>query len=251
MNLSHVERYFADFLSVMESKNKISLHSGGGDWNGIPPDIEIPPNLFIVGTVNIDETTYMFSPKVLDRSNVIEFRISYLEMKEYLEGIKVIDLENLKHKGANMSAGFINLANDGIVESKDKSDINIELMKFFSELRKTGAEFGYRSASEILRFAVIINKIDPMWEVSDIIDVAIMQKLLPKVHGSKRKLEPILKVLASLCLQEGQKLEDFLNTGGDINFSEDVNIKYPISLEKILRMLDNLRSNGFTSYAEA
>jgi 5-methylcytosine-specific restriction endonuclease McrBC GTP-binding regulatory subunit McrB len=34
----------------------------------------LPPNLYIIGSVNIDETTYMFSPKVLDRAFTIEFR---------------------------------------------------------------------------------------------------------------------------------------------------------------------------------
>ena len=84
MNLSHVERYFADFLSVMESKNEIALHSGDGDWDGIPPKTGFPKNLFIIGTVNIDETTYMFSPKVLDRASVIEFRVTAEEMGSYL-----------------------------------------------------------------------------------------------------------------------------------------------------------------------
>ena len=73
MNLSHVERYFADFLSTMESKNTIPLHKIDNEINNIPKTIKLPPNLFIVGTVNIDETTYMFSPKVLDRANTIEF----------------------------------------------------------------------------------------------------------------------------------------------------------------------------------
>ena len=44
MNLSHVERYFADFLSVMETKRKIALHSGDKDWNGIPAEIGFPKN---------------------------------------------------------------------------------------------------------------------------------------------------------------------------------------------------------------
>ena len=66
MNLSHVERYFADFLSAIESGESIPLY-------GNEEDLEIPDNLFIIGTVNVDETTYMFSPKVLDRANTIEF----------------------------------------------------------------------------------------------------------------------------------------------------------------------------------
>ena len=50
----------------------------------VPASIGIPKNLFIIGTVNIDETTYMFSPKVLDRASVIEFRVSQIEMNKYL-----------------------------------------------------------------------------------------------------------------------------------------------------------------------
>ncbi|MDO5815762.1 MAG: hypothetical protein Q4Q18_08985, partial [Methanobrevibacter sp.] len=66
MNLSHVERYFADFLSAIESGEEIPLY-GNSDA------LTLPDNLFIVGTVNVDETTYMFSPKVLDRANTLEF----------------------------------------------------------------------------------------------------------------------------------------------------------------------------------
>ena len=66
MNLSHVERYFADFLSAIESGEEIPLY-------GKDETLELPSNLFIIGTVNVDETTYMFSPKVLDRANTIEF----------------------------------------------------------------------------------------------------------------------------------------------------------------------------------
>ncbi len=91
MNLSHVERYFADFLSVMESKDDkgFLLHSDEVRTdtanNSIPNTIRLPKNLFIIGTVNIDETTYMFSPKVLDRASVIEFRVTKDEMKTYLK----------------------------------------------------------------------------------------------------------------------------------------------------------------------
>lgn len=87
MNLSHVERYFSDFLSAMEARQgMIWLHNEGPrddpefrlprfehDPSGVPRELLYPPNLFVIGTVNIDETTYMFSPKVLDRAHVIEF----------------------------------------------------------------------------------------------------------------------------------------------------------------------------------
>lgn len=252
MNLSHVERYFADFLSVMESKTEIALHYGTGEWNGVPSKIGFPKNLFIIGTVNIDETTYMFSPKVLDRANVIEFRVTAIEMAKYLTDFSEIKLEILKGMGKEMANNFIQLALDKhIIENEKERGLIIEsLNNFFSELKKCGAEFGYRSAYEIIRFTGVAKKLDASWEDEEIIDAAIMQKLLPKVHGSRRKLEPILKRLGTLCLQNDEKIEDYISKS-EIDFEEKTKIKYPISLEKILRMYQNLISNGFTSYAEA
>lgn len=250
MNLSHVERYFADFLSVMESKNKIALHSGDNDWNDVPAQIGFPNNLFIIGTVNIDETTYMFSPKVLDRASVIEFRVTANEMKTYLDSNAEINLENLKAEGKNMAESFVELAKDSSLEVTDEEGLNKTMMSFFAELKKTGAEFGYRSASEILRFTAVANKLDAEWKQDEITDAAIMQKLLPKVHGSRRKLEPVLKTLGALCLQSGEKMDYYISKS-EIDFTERTKIKYPVSLEKILRMYQSLISNGFTSYAEA
>jgi hypothetical protein len=99
MNLSHVERYFSSFLSLMEadtsvgsagrfdlvSRDDVALIAEILDPNRYPMEVEaaktlataqsglpLPANVFVVGTVNVDETTYMFSPKVLDRSFVRE-----------------------------------------------------------------------------------------------------------------------------------------------------------------------------------
>lgn len=250
MNLSHVERYFADFLSVMESKNKISLHSGTDTWGSVPANIQFPKNLFIIGTVNIDETTYMFSPKVLDRANVIEFRVTAEEMENFFQNKPVINLKNLEGLGSTMAGNFISMAEDENLEL-DSAELKETLMNFFEQLQRTGAEFGYRSASEILRFATIVKKIEPGFSMTNTIDAAIMQKLLPKVHGSRRKLEPILKTLGTLCLQDGQSFDTLFKARREIDLSDDERIKFPISFEKILRMNDNLLNNGFTSFAEA
>src|SRR5947199_3810228 len=64
MNLSHVERYFADLLSAIESHERIPLYAGNPrrlSGKELPRSLDVPSNLFILGTVNIDETTYMFS----------------------------------------------------------------------------------------------------------------------------------------------------------------------------------------------
>ncbi len=84
MNLAKVEYYFSDFLSAMVSGTPMELH---GVAEGVyiesddgtvlvPPSLKVPDNVFFTGTVNVDETTYMFSPKVLDRANTIEFNKS-------------------------------------------------------------------------------------------------------------------------------------------------------------------------------
>lgn len=253
MNLSHVERYFADFLSVMETKENIFLHSGDVDWNGVPSELSLPKNLFIVGTVNIDETTYMFSPKVLDRANVIEFRVSKKEMEHYLENNLTVNLQLLKGLGKEMASDFIRIASDNSFKPNDIKSLNYILNEFFDGLKKTGAEFGYRTASEIHRFIAVVNKIAPGVSMPNVIDAAIMQKLLPKIHGSRKKLDKSLKILGKLCLQDSGEIDNFINDylKSEVDFSDESKIKYPLSLEKILRMYQGLIDNGFTSYAEA
>jgi 5-methylcytosine-specific restriction protein B len=259
MNLSHVERYFADFLSVMESGDAIKLYSGtsrqSSDGKAIPQEITWPKNLFIIGTVNIDETTYMFSPKVLDRANVIEFRITEDELSDYLDSVGELNLEGLAGKGSGMGSDFVRLALERNYPLDHADKLNEALLEFFKELKKTGAEFGYRTASEIRRFVGIATKMDQDWDLDEIIDAAIMQKLLPKLHGSRSKLVSVLTSLAKLCVEGVVSEEDLKKKLFDAydkeGFASELKIKYPISLEKICRMHKNVIANGFTSYAEA
>lgn len=262
MNLSHVERYFADFLSIMESQDNIKLYSGG-TRSELPKEIFWPRNLFIIGTVNIDETTYMFSPKVLDRANVIEFRITENEIDEYLtkpapvEMSKFINQQNNQGHGAPMAVNYLNITRaNAISEIPTKEN----LLLFFKELKKSGNEFGYRSASEINRLIAILDTItkdNKKWDGFDIdtdefIDIAVMQKLLPKLHGSRNKLTKVLPVLGGLCLNDDKGIkESYFEKLDSIDFAGDKNIKYKISFEKICRMYRNAIENGFASYAEA
>ncbi|SHF01992.1 hypothetical protein SAMN05444278_1172 [Psychroflexus salarius] len=250
MNLSHVERYFADFLSVMESKEEIPLYAEGTVENGVPAKLKVPSNLFIIGTVNIDETTNMFSPKVLDRANTIEFRVSKNEMKSFLENIKDLNMDALMSKGATMSKAFLDMAAKKSFATEDIEDINQTLLKFFGELTKTGAEFGYRSATEILRLIHQLSEIDNGLTTNEKIDIGIMQKLLPKLHGSRRKLTPILETLGSFCVSKDLKIVKDVFEKQDFDF-KTAEVLYPLSLEKITRMYKGAIDNGFASYAEA
>lgn len=233
MNMSHVERYFADFLSAMESADRtIKLHPDSEEWKGcdVPSSVKLPENLFIICTVNIDETTYMFSPKVLDRANVIEFRVTEEEMKDYLDSPKELDMDALSGVGASMAESFVAKAKERGLKDENLKD---DLMPFFEYLEKAGAEFGYRTASEMSRFVKICTDLAGEEMTRDeVIDAAIMQKLLPKLHGSRKKLESILEELIKLC-------------------ANDDGPKYSLSHEKLNRMLRRVRENGFTSYAEA
>jgi 5-methylcytosine-specific restriction protein B len=256
MNLSHVERYFADFLSTMESGDKIPLHKIENELKQIPQEINLPKNLFIIGTVNIDETTYMFSPKVLDRANTIEFRLTEKDLYDFIESDVPLKMELLTSQGANMSESFMKMA----LQETDKNlkTTAKDLKDFFTELKKSGAEFGYRTASEIGRLMYMLKELGE--DGDNLLDIAIMQKLLPKLHGSRSKLNTALTTLAKFCVKDA--IKDF--DGKDDEFrktyfipydklSKDLldKIKYKISFEKILRMHKNAIENGFTSYAEA
>jgi len=262
MNLSHVERYFADFLSVMESKDTFKLHSSETNLNSkditkydklieVPRELGWPANLFVIGTVNIDETTYMFSPKVLDRANVIEFRVEKDEMGEYLsESKEVTDFDG---EGAGMGESFVAIAAQKV--KSNPKELKDALENFFGELQAIGAEFGYRTASEIQTLFGKIELINPEYDeagkTNDKIDFAIMQKLLPKLHGSRTKLAPVLKLLAKLCLEEEGLSKEKLDKIFETVEKDSLVIKYPISYKKIEHMYNNVIANGFTSYAEA
>jgi hypothetical protein len=253
MNLSHVERYFADFLSTMESGDKIPLHKIQNDSMIVPTSINLPRNLFLVGTVNIDETTYMFSPKVLDRANTIEFRLNEKNLADFIASDTKLSMDLLKSQGANMSDSFIAMALKETDNNLKSSEV--ELKKFFSELKKSGAEFGYRTASEIGRLMYMLKELGESGD--NLLDIAIMQKLLPKLHGSRNKLTKVLPILGGFCLTDNSKIkEDYLdkfvsNSLTEFELKTDTNIKYKISFEKICRMYKNAIENGFASYAEA
>jgi len=246
MNLSHVERYFADFLSAMESSNsKLRLHgvtaglkAGGANGMVVPHELELPENLFIIGTVNVDETTYMFSPKVLDRANVIEFRATHDQMAAFLDDPTAINLQALAARGAAFAQGFVQrsnadadiktLVNDAGAEFGPQ--LKADLLVLFTALADMGAEFGFRTAKEIARFIVIHKELSgTSWQYKVALDAQVLQKMMPKLHGSARKLDGVLKEL------------DAFASAKDL----------PLTLEKVKRMQDRLKRDGFTSFAEA
>ena len=156
-----------------------------------------------------------------------------------------------------------------------------ELCLFFDALQAANSEFGFRVAKEgalFLHFHKLLG--GEKWEFKAAMDAQILQKLLPKLHGSRNVLEPVLCTLATLCFSnrtwdfdeernEFTHLKDLREASVRAARMEDENLDplgltsdgsknfppaeayYRLSFEKILRMLERLRANGFTSFAEA
>jgi 5-methylcytosine-specific restriction protein B len=246
MNMSYVERYFADFLSAMESHKRIPLWCG--DDGVTPTSIGLPQNLFIIGTINVDETTYMFSPKVLDRASVIEFKITGEEMSRFLSELKPIDRDAVNYAASDMGAAFVACAKNKTVAA-GSSEIRDALIQFFDDLKAVNAEFGYRSATEIYRFisqAIENDDTEDKMSLSDIIDCAIVQKLLPKLHGSRKKLNDALSALWKECFDDAVDKQTLYITKENVDRA-----KFRLTADKIQRMYDAALANGFTSFAEA
>ena len=103
------------------------------------------------------------------------------------------------------------------------------MAEVFATLAPIGAEFGFRTAYEITRFTHYHDKLTgDGWQLNVALDAQVLQKLMPKLHGSQRRLEPVLKALEEFCSAH----------------------QCNASLEKIKRMQDRLK-DGFTSFAEA
>jgi len=203
-----------------------------------------------LGTVNIDETTYMFSPKVLDRANTIEFRVNVKDMESFLSKPSNVDLKLLNRKGAAMGVSFVKIAK-AIYTSGNSQKVNSKLIDFFIELKKAGVEYGYRTAEEVTRLMQILDRMG-VKNANSKLDIAIMQKLLPKIHGSRSKITKVLSPLGALCLKDAQDMQSkYFDNIEDEKFESDSNVLYPLSFAKIARMYKNALDNGFASYAEA
>jgi hypothetical protein len=222
MNLSHVERYFADFLSAMEARDGVlRFHSEGpadetdyrlprfeGDSIGVPRQLPYPENLFVIGTVNVDETTYMFSPKVLDRAHVIEFEVDPDAIKAFLE--KPEPLSPATRAPEPEAFGFLQLSKDaraidgGSVEplpSAVAAKINAHLMVVLHILQRARFEFAFRTANEVNTYLRVCRQLandKSAWESDGWktdVDDEILQKVLPRLHGSRSRVGNLVGAL--------------------------------------------------------
>lgn len=268
MNLSHVERYFADFLSAMEQKNgPLKLHSeshelrrAGRDNADVPADIEYPENLFVIGTVNIDETTYMFSPKVLDRANVIEFTVSEDEIGAFLK--EPHDYPEIERAEPGVAEGFLQLAKQARTLGCDKlpekpaEDISKHLLNLFKILKAERFEFAYRTAKEINIYLQVCRNLaedKTAWDTGDWrndLDDQILQKLLPKLHGSAGRIGKLLATLTHYCDSGEYKADTSTQLSAAAELKSGEKTAFPKSLAKLQSMIGTLRDEQFVSFIQ-
>ena len=252
MILSHVERYFADFLSAIESGQPIPLYSND-DENY---ELDIPDNLLIVGTVNVDETTYMFSPKVLDRANTIEFPT--MAAKEYMNSdFKEFDFKNINYLMNPLED--LDVRNMNVYDLKDIfmfincSEGNLwdvlsnELDLFQSILKKINFDFGFRVINEILRFMFVSWRYEDSpqnWENWErYFDAQVKQKILPKLHGSQKAIGQTINELFNACLIERKNNAD----ARLVDLTKD-DCRYHTSAVKLQNMAKILSNQRYVSF---
>ena len=253
MNLAPVEQYFAEYLSVIESRK---LQDGHIETDPIVPfenteaygslidplfdsdeerkaykteeggkRLTIPENLFVVGTVNMDETTFSFSRKVLDRAMTIE-------MNE-------VDLKGGLEAGGSAEFGYIgeDLMSDA-AEGKDIyadnqtlcDEVITYLGKVNDILEGTPFKIAYRTRNEFLLYAVNRLHFATDSELWQTLDEMTSMKILSRIEGDNERCERVLREMKQLLTETvGEHAPD------------------SVSLKKIDEMARKLKS-GYTSY---
>lgn len=202
MNLAPVEQYFAEFLSSMESAEPVPLNDItvkddnlfdlGCEWKAAydylaANGFSIPKNLFIVGTVNMDETTNQFSRKVLDRAFTIEMtdvdfkNYGHVTQPSYADTIEEEKIQEL-------------LNGEKFVDKLDDEDVaeGASLVKVQKALEPTAFAVAYRFANEytLLKRAIACFDKDGTMKL-DALDQAVLMKILPRVAGEKDYIEKV------------------------------------------------------------
>ena len=275
MNLAPVEQYFAEFLSVLETRSRDKEGNvvtgalvdkqyfkddtkmkedlgldGADDWtikvrsDLVNKGLTLPPNLIVIGTVNMDDTTYQFSRKVIDRAMTIEMNGGELsQMFDNSNSLKYRSDEDVVKLGL-FKAPYINA--DEVIERyqsqaqiiKEKLPKKLEAVN--TALKDTPFQVSYRVLNELVIYlGALMDEATAKGEAIDddalpaLIDQAMdkitLMKILPRIEGDEDMFRRsggtnVLKTLQSL-------------------FSEDSD-----SYRKLDEMTDRLNRTGFTRF---
>ena len=260
MNLAPVEQYFAEYLSVVETRKTANKNIFGDDipvagyvvsdplisagefdklvqaeqesqdkkklpWTALcqeltlTPDhpvmamlkeqgLTLPPNLYVVGTVNMDETTHSFSRKVLDRAFVWEMPIGDLARAESLDGGDQLEYKNQSMDLPRYTEGY-QVYND-LGGNNEKSMATL-LLDFLAEvnahLTDTPFQISYRVRDELLLLAHgrHVGNEDELWAC---LDDGLYSKVLPRIEGDEARTRKALLGLLELLVQKSANLPE-------------------------------------------
>lgn len=257
MNLARVEYYLSDILSVIETREYtdgrittdplVSENYYGADRTaaGKYGIVRIPENLYITGTVNMDETTFPFSRKVLDRANTIEF-----STVDLLANFEVFDISANQILVSNefLKADYLFFLQCA-QEQEYVEEICIELQEINKILEKANAHVGYRVRDEIV-FYMLNNKKADLLDKNEAMDNEIMQKILPRIQGSSASVKNMLCELFKHCAgdYDGYQTENDDISSKLFKAAQKPDCKYKHSAEKIAFMVRRFEEDGFTAY---
>jgi len=269
MNLAPVEQYFAEYLSVVESRKRgengvvttdpilkkedaewysnltASLTSDEGLRSRFDRDgICIPQNLIVVGTVNMDETTFSFSRKVLDRAMTIEMNDVnlYGGLKDRHEKIGKLKKDDL-----------VGSAVEGVDVYEEHEEVCEKALAYLQKVNNvldgTPFKIAYRTRNEFLLYVVNnlpYNKekddngqervLSPDYVIARALDEITCMKILSRIEGDDSKVTDNLLDNLSHVITDG------LNS-----IPEDGYIDKPLSVAKLNEMKHRLQS-GYTSF---
>ena len=265
MNLAPVEQYFAEYLSVIESRKS---HEDGSvttdpilekvdeEWYfnltaslAMNEDIRkkfneegicIPQNLIVVGTVNMDETTFSFSRKVLDRAMTIE--MNEVDLNAGLT-------ERYEHIGKLGYEELIGTAVEGVDVYTDNQEVCDKTLNYLKAvnvvLEGTPFKVAYRTRNEFLLYVVNnlpynkdeeSNELPNRYVIARALDEVTNMKILSRIEGDDTKVtDSLLDNLKRVITEELA------------NISDGFPIEKSVSLKKLDEMKQRL-SSGYTSY---
>ncbi|CAH1059784.1 McrB family protein [Paenibacillus pseudetheri] len=270
MNLARVEHYFSDLLSVLETQDwqegKIQtqdlISSTMLDTSEDQVkfgSLGIPENVFLIGTVNMDETTHPFSKKVLDRANTLEF--NYINLQQYPDFNEQVET-NDNSDAAELNHLFLR---SDYLQLVDAYDTNKELVvrtterlvKINALLEDIHAHVGFRVRDAIC-FYMIYNERYKLMSEEEAFDWQLLQKILPRIQGSHSSVRRVLLKLMKGALGTGSgvtvNIEDLMDNDASplyLKWAAGQTLptaKHPQSARKLAFMLRRLEEDGFTSY---
>lgn len=237
--------------------------------------LAFPPNVFIVGTVNVDETTYMFSPKVLDRAFVRELEApdptavlggasatarmapGAAVLEAFQEAIRKrrsgrpLATTTAELTTAAQGAGLTPAEAAQLAETVQRA-----LAGSFKLLSPVGFGFGYRVLQEVVEYVSVELSVSSAFgrdaaQWAELVDAAVLMKLLPKIHGNRRKLGDSIAALAAF-LEGGEAPAASYSLGGapavGIEPAERLPVALPAAARKAQELHRTLQATGYTTF---